>query len=56
MPLAVLLDAVRKAAQAPIFPLLDGPAVGLQLGADLVGDGFDLLLRDVVPRDEHGFV
>jgi hypothetical protein len=54
--LAVLLDPVGEAAQAPVFALLDRAAIGFEFGADLVGDRLDLLLRDVVPCDEHGFV
>ena len=54
--LAVLLDPVGQAAQAPVFALLDGAALGLQLGGDVVGDLLDLLLRDVIPCDQHGFI
>ena len=54
--LAVLLDPVGQAAQAPVFALLDRAAVGFELGGDVVGDALDLLLRDVVACDEHGFV
>ena len=54
--LPVLLDPVGQAAQAPVFPLLDLAALGGEVAGDVVGDRLDLLLRDVVPRDEHGFV
>ena len=56
MSLAVLLDAVGQGAQAPVLAFLDGTAVGFELGRDGISDGLDLLLRHVVPRDEHGFV
>jgi len=45
MPLAVLLDAVSKAAKAPIFPLADFTTAFGQGRCDLVGNGFNLLLR-----------
>ncbi len=54
--LAVLLDPVGQAAQTPVFALLDRAAIGFQFGANVVGDLLDLLLRDVVPCDEHGFI
>ena len=56
MPLAVLLDPVREAAQAPVFALFDAAAFGLKLDGDRVGNRFDLLLRDFVPCDQHGFI
>ena len=54
--LAVLLDPVGQAAQAPVFALLDRAALGFELGGDPVGDAFDLLLRDVVACDQHAFI
>ena len=56
MAFAVLLDPVGQAAQAPIFAFLYAAALGLELGADLVGDGIDLLLRDIVACDQHAFI
>ena len=56
MGLAVLLDAVGQAAQAPVFALIHRAALGLELSGDLVGDGLDLLLRDLVACYQHTFI
>ena len=56
MAFAVLLDPVSESAQAPVFALLDLAALGREFGGDVVGDLLDLLLRDVIPCDEHGFI
>ena len=41
----------------PQYSRLDtAPAISLELGGDGVGDGLDLLLRDVVACDQHAFV
>src|SRR5262249_38508506 len=50
--LAVLLDPIGQAAQAPVFALLHRAALGGEFGGDVVGDLLDLLLRYVVPRDQ----
>jgi YVTN family beta-propeller protein len=56
MALPVLLDPVGQTAQAPVLALLDLAALGGEFGGDIVGDLLDLLLRDVVPCDQHGFI
>ena len=56
MPLAILLDAISKAAQAPIFALAHFATAFGQGRGDLVGNGFNLLLRDIIACDEHAFV
>ena len=56
MPLAVLLDAVGEAAQAPVFALLHLAALLGDDGGDQLGDRLDLLLRDVVACNEHAFI
>ena len=56
MALAVLLDPVGEAAQAPIFALFDSAAIGFELGGDGIGDGVGLCLRDLAPCDHHGFI
>ncbi len=56
MALAVLLDPVCEAAQAPVFALADHVPGRLELGGDGIGDTFDLLLRHVIACDQHGFI
>ena len=56
MALAILLDAIGEAAQAPIFALFDRAAIALELGDDLIGEAVHLLLRDFAARDQHAFV
>ena len=56
MRLAVLLDAVGEAAQAPVLALPDRALFGLELGGDGIGERLDLRLGDVVARDQHAFV
>ena len=56
MALPVLLDPVGKAAKAPILALLNGAAIGFEIGGDLVRNRVDLRLRDIVACDQHAFV
>src|ERR1700691_429831 len=52
MSLAVLLDAEGKRLQTPRLDLGDGAAEGGDLGLDLLRQRLDLLLRDVLARQE----
>ena len=56
MALAIFLDTVSQRPQTPIFALLDSAAIGFKLGNHSIGDGIGLRLRDLAPRDDHGFV
>ena len=69
MPLAVLLDAVSEAAEAPVFALqhrgggrsltLSGrgnAVIGIDQGANAIGNRFNLRLRYVVACNEHAFI
>src|SRR5680860_1150818 len=56
MRLAIFLDAVGEGLEAPIFGLADLAALLLEQGAEGLHHGFDLLLRDVLARQEHVFV
>jgi hypothetical protein len=54
--LAIFLDPIGERPEAPVFPLLDRAALAFELGGDCVGNGFDLLLRDIVACNEHTFI
>ena len=56
MALAVLLDAVGEAAQAPIFLLLDLAAFGFDDGFQVGRERVHRLRADVLARDQHVLV
>ncbi len=56
MALAVLLDAIGKRPQTPIFTFMDfATGVGDDAGK-FIGHGFDLLGRNILTRNEHAFI
>src|ERR1700722_12713009 len=56
MPLAVLVDAISKSAQAPIFLLLDLAAFAFDDGLEMGGQCVDLLRADVLAGDQEMLV
>ncbi len=56
MPLAVLLDAIGKSAQAPIFLLLDLAAFAFDDGLEVGGQCVHLLRADILARDQEMLV
>src|ERR1700743_3971031 len=56
MPLAVLLDAIGKSAQAPIFLLLDLAAFAFDDGFEMGGKCVHRLRADVLARDQEMLV
>ena len=56
MALAVLLDPEGERAQAPVFLLGDGAALGDDQFGELVGQGLHLRRRHVLARNEDVLV
>ncbi len=56
MPLAVLLDAIGKTAQAPIFLLLDLAAFAFDDGLEVGRQRVHLLRADILARDQEMLV
>ena len=56
MPLAVLLDAIGEAAQAPIFLLLDLAVLSFDDGLEVGRQRVHLLRADVLARDQEMLV
>ena len=56
MPLAILLDAIGKSAQAPIFLLFDFAALAFDDGLEVGRKCIDLLRADILARDQEMLV